>query len=201
MKGRLKMKKLFSVLALLVVLFMIFPAQAKEELKEKDADVVVKEDGKEVETEAVEENSAEIEPQVRVPLFVNSGLVVQRPEWWAKATPEDVENMLPENIEIRNRMQYTPLMLAAMFSPNPQVAETLIEHGANVNAYHKDGITVFMLAVKHNPNPQVIEALMAKGADINAVDKSGKSVLDYAKNNAKFYQTNAYKRLESLVKK
>lgn len=71
----------------------------------------------------------------------------------------------------------TPLMLAAMANPNPEVVEVLCRAGADVNASDDNGRTALMNAASMNENPRVIHALLAAGADIHAVNAFGFTAL------------------------
>ncbi|MDR1683990.1 MAG: ankyrin repeat domain-containing protein [Elusimicrobiota bacterium] len=64
---------------------------------------------------------------------------------------------------------YTPLIIAAMQSPNPQVIEILAAAGANVN-YKMPPPTEFTpltAAAAHNANADITDALIKAGADVN----------------------------------
>ena len=62
----------------------------------------------------------------------------------------------------------TPLHVAALFNPNPDVAEVLIRAGADVNA--EGGIggtsTPLFFAAASNDNPAMVELLLRSGADL-----------------------------------
>ncbi|HRO50226.1 MAG TPA: quinoprotein dehydrogenase-associated putative ABC transporter substrate-binding protein [Hyphomicrobium sp.] len=89
--------------------------------------------------------------------------------------------------------EVTPLMVIATqlaartrsghIAQGPQpldIAQELIEKGANVNALSKDGITAIMIAAGHNNAP--IVALLGKaGADIDIKSPIGQTALDIAK--------------------
>ena len=52
-----------------------------------------------------------------------------------------------------------------------------------------------MTAAAFNANPEVITALLKLGADPKAKDSSGKTALDYAKENEKLKNTDAFWKL------
>jgi len=88
---------------------------------------------------------------------------------------------LVENINITNKMGWSPLMIAA-YHNNAQVAHELIERGADINQTNKNGTTILMYAKDgafKDSNTGVLDILINKKADINARDNTGKSVLDY----------------------
>ncbi len=99
-------------------------------------------------------------------------------DWWKTATLEDVKKELKNgaNVNAASDEDTTALMHAAIFNQNPEVIETLIDKGANVNAKNKDGSTALTKAA-FNPNPEVIKTLIDEGADINAKNKDGYTAL------------------------
>ena len=63
----------------------------------------------------------------------------------------------------------------------PQMVESAISDGADVNDKDIDGITPLMYAARHNQNPQVIETLIKCGANVNSRDDAdGDTPLMYA---------------------
>ena len=102
-------------------------------------------------------------------------------DWWKTATLEDVKKELKNgaNVNAASDEDTTALMHAAIFNQNPEVIETLIDKGANVNAKNKDGSTALTKAA-FNPNPEVIKTLIDEGADINAKNKDGYTALMFA---------------------
>ena len=86
----------------------------------------------------------------------------------------------------------TPLMLiaslrqvegrAASLSQGPSsvdIAKTLIDKGADVNAKSSKGVTPLMVAAAHD-NPPVIGVLVQAGADVTAKARNGKTALEIA---------------------
>ncbi|MGV8118149.1 MAG: ankyrin repeat domain-containing protein [Candidatus Xenobiia bacterium LiM19] len=100
---------------------------------------------------------------------------------------ERVGHLLDENpslISSRNNRSCTPLLLAAE-SGWKYVVDTLISHGADVNAKMKcsgwdSGYTPLHMAVRWNYSI-VAEALITHGADINAVDDRGHTPIAIAR--------------------
>ena len=89
----------------------------------------------------------------------------------------------------------TPLMVAAsqiapaegaIFLPSStrpiNIAEGLIERGADVNAKSKSGLTALMIAAANN-NPPMIGLLIDAGADVSAKNSQGKTAADVAQAN------------------
>ncbi len=89
----------------------------------------------------------------------------------------------------------TPLMVAAaqtapaegaMFLPSStrpiDIAKSLIERGANVNAQSTKGVTALMIAATHN-NPPMIGLLIQSGADASLKDDQGQTATDVATRN------------------
>lgn len=61
-----------------------------------------------------------------------------------------------------------------------EMAEILLEHGAEVNAETYDGVTALMLAAGNN-NSAIIALLLQNGANLNARDDGGDTALEIAK--------------------
>jgi hypothetical protein len=75
----------------------------------------------------------------------------------------------------------TALVLASVLD-RVEIAQALMDKGANVNAKDPAGDTVLMLAVK-NGNVEMAQALMDKGANVDATDTMGNTVLMLAVKN------------------
>jgi ankyrin repeat protein len=80
------------------------------------------------------------------------------------------------------------------------VITILLNAGAEVNAKNKDGGTALMDAAKTNTNPEVITTLLKAGADAKANDLTGKTAFDYAQDNEKLKNTDAYVQLQKASK-
>jgi ankyrin repeat protein len=89
----------------------------------------------------------------------------------------------------------TPLMIAAgqtsaaegaVFLPSStrpiDIAQGLLDRGADVNAKSNAGVTALMVAAAHN-NPPMIGLLLEAGANVNAKDNQGKTAQDVAEQN------------------
>jgi len=76
---------------------------------------------------------------------------------------------------------YTPLMLASI-AGSSQLAGSLIEHGAKVNAANSGGVTALMIAAAGNRST-VVTLLLKSGADLNARSEDGRTALAIAQAN------------------
>jgi quinoprotein dehydrogenase-associated probable ABC transporter substrate-binding protein len=76
---------------------------------------------------------------------------------------------------------YTPLMLAAI-AGSSELAGSLIEHGAKVNAANVGGVTALMIAAAGNRST-VVTLLLKSGADLNARSEDGRTALGIAQAN------------------
>ena len=81
-----------------------------------------------------------------------------------------------ENFEAENRNGWTALTLAAWLG-NKEATETLLDHGANVNAtVESEGRTALMLAARGG-NADIMKLLLDNGASIKGRDKRGRTLL------------------------
>ena len=118
------------------------------------------------------------------------------PLFWAKAKPDEVQRYfkklagddsaaLRQIVNRTDRFGRTPLHYAAALNPDPKVAETLIEMGAEVNARDLLKFTPLHYAAAFNENPEVTELLIEKGAELEATDLEGRTPLHTAAINQK----------------
>ncbi len=149
--------------------------------------------------------------------------------WWRTATPADVRKEIKKGASVKRFVVLdscdsccelcdcicssaaiiVPLIIAAENNTNPEVIKTLIEAGADVNAYggaalrnavrsitnpevikvlieagadvNADGGAALRNAAGYNTNPEVIKALIEAGADVNAKDGQGRTALTWAR--------------------
>ena len=96
--------------------------------------------------------------------------------------PDTVDALLAAGADVnaasRETMQLTPLA-SAMATGQNQIAHTLIEHGANVNAKRANDLTPLHTATARG-NIEAATLLLEHGADINATTKDGKKPIAYA---------------------
>jgi quinoprotein dehydrogenase-associated probable ABC transporter substrate-binding protein len=99
----------------------------------------------------------------------------------AKATPALLEGGADVNAPVA-KGGYTPLMLASI-SGSTELAGTLIEHGAKVNAANPGGVTALMIAAAGNKST-LAGLLLKSGADANARSEDGRTALSIARDNS-----------------
>lgn len=88
---------------------------------------------------------------------------------------------LPTRIAPSKFGNLTALIMAAPFGP-PELIQTLLDAGANVNAKDVRGMTPLMLAVAtDHQDPAVIRLLLSRGADPRMKDESGFGAMDWAR--------------------
>jgi uncharacterized protein len=83
------------------------------------------------------------------------------------------------NTPARNSMKVTALH-AALAGPTPELAGTLIDAGADVNARQQDGVTPLQEAAA-NGRADLIAVLLEHGADPLAADEKGRTAADWAR--------------------
>lgn len=92
----------------------------------------------------------------------------------------EIAKAISDGVDVNTRRNgVTALMLSAWFG-NTGAAETLLAHGADVNARDNNDRTALMRA-SWNGRTEITELLINHGADINAMDKDGKTALMFAR--------------------
>ena len=84
-------------------------------------------------------------------------------------TPEELEKTIKAgaNVNEKDSLGRTPLMIASKSNQNPEVIKILIKAGANVNERNSEGRTPLMSASASNQNPEITETLIKAGANVN----------------------------------
>lgn len=87
---------------------------------------------------------------------------------------DSVRELLSQGVHpdsVKNENGSTALMLAS-FHGVAGIAETLIEHGANVNAQRLDGWTALMRA-SYEGHTDIVNLLIERGSDVNMKSPDG----------------------------
>lgn len=91
-------------------------------------------------------------------------------------TPEAVEFLVGQGADISAKayiQDLTPLHVAALINPNPDVINALLDAGADLEAVTENPMTPLLLACSDNQNLEVAERLAELGADIEAYSPDG----------------------------
>jgi ankyrin repeat protein len=92
------------------------------------------------------------------------------------------------DVDAQDNDGMTPLLLASQRSSwdvsdfagkSDAVVQLLLEHGANVNVWNKNGERALHLASQHG-RPNIMELLLKFGADVDAQDNNGMTPLHSA---------------------
>lgn len=78
-----------------------------------------------------------------------------------------------------NKHGWTPFMWACKEIYEPEVIETFLAAGGNVNSRNLYEETPFIIAAKHRSSSQTLAVLLKAGADINVQDKFGNTAFVY----------------------
>ena len=77
----------------------------------------------------------------------------------------------------------TPLMIASIVNPNPEMIKFLLEQGLSVHDSDDSGMTPLLHAAATNENPEVCEVLIAAGASIYDENAQGSNAVTLARSN------------------
>ena len=97
------------------------------------------------------------------------------------------------DLAARNERGTTPLHDAA-FRGNAETVTVLLEAGADLEARNESGTTPLHMAALGG-NAETVTALLEAGADPKAPDNDGNLPFDYAKDNERLTETDAYWKL------
>ena len=108
-------------------------------------------------------------------------------QWAAKRSHEslvvqEILNGVQVNETTKCGRNYTALHLAAMsMKPNPNIIETLVKHGARIDAQNSELYTpLHLAAMSMKPSPDIIETLVKHSARIDAKDSRFRTPLHVA---------------------
>ncbi len=113
---------------------------------------------------------------------MGSGATLSLHEAAEKGDLEQVQRHLNagSNIDALDRDKMSPLHYAS-FRGQMEIAELLIDKGANVNIKGQEGgVTPLHLAATKG-NKEMVKLLISRGADVELTDKYGRKPLHYAK--------------------
>lgn len=88
------------------------------------------------------------------------------------------------NIDVRDRIQNTPLIISSATNDGIDMAKILLDAGADVDARGENNQTALMIASLHG-NDNIVRFLLDRGADAGARDKFGWTPLMFAKSGKK----------------
>ena len=93
----------------------------------------------------------------------------------SRGTIQDIAYFVKNGADVnaKDRVGYTPFLLAASSNPNVEVLRYLVSLGADANAKNIVDMTPLALAAAHNPNVAVLEYLVSQGADVHAKNING----------------------------
>jgi len=104
------------------------------------------------------------------------------------------------NVNAKNNAGMSTLMWAAESNTNLEVITALINAGANINAQTQNGFTPLIWAARSkNANSEVIIFLLNAGADPSIKNSLGRTAMDYAWENEKLKDTEAFRILQKAT--
>lgn len=89
---------------------------------------------------------------------------------------QTVETLLDKGVDVNqpyNASGWTPFMWACKNLHEPELIESFVKAGGDVNSRNNNGETPFMIAAVKRSSPDTLEVLLKVGADIDAQDKLG----------------------------
>ncbi|NLM01453.1 MAG: hypothetical protein GX220_08390 [Treponema sp.] len=102
------------------------------------------------------------------------------------------------DVNEKDMLGMTALMRVVRDNVGTQKVEALIKAGADVNARDRENKTALMWASWKNTNPSVIKMLLKYEADPKAINVYGKKAIDFARENEKIKNTDAYRQLNDV---
>jgi hypothetical protein len=128
---------------------------------------------------AISPNTAQLGALMEIGLDVNSANEAgYTPLMFAAAynTPEAVRFLIDQGADLEAWayvQDLTPLHVADLMNPNPDVIDVLVEAGADLEAVTENPMTPLLLACSDNQNLEVAERLAGLGADTTAYSPDG----------------------------
>lgn len=96
--------------------------------------------------------------------------------------PETIKFLIDKEANLTTKEYLTEgnaLHVAARFNPQPDVIDTLIKNGFDIESKDKNGNTALLVAAQYNQNLEVVERLVELGADITVRNNDGKGAYGY----------------------
>lgn len=129
------------------------------------------------------ENKAQPKPKANVSVDYSSPTAKKWPlllEALQNGNHEAIKQLIEEGINVNLiRDGVTPLMIASS-KGHTEIAETILQAGANINEKSDDGWTALHKAASDQEETAIVDLLMQSGIDVEAKDKSGKTALNLA---------------------
>jgi hypothetical protein len=100
-------------------------------------------------------------------------------------SPEVIEFLIGQGADISAQayvMDLNALHVAALFNPNPDSAEALVNAGLPIEGKTSNDYTALVLAASDNTNLEVVERLAQLGADLGVYDQSGTNAQGIVRN-------------------
>ena len=97
-------------------------------------------------------------------------------------TPEVVKFLIANGADTKAKayiQDLNALHIASLFNPKPDVIDTLLSAGMDIEAKTENGSTPLLLAASDNRNLEVVGRLATKGADRTVYDQKGRTALKF----------------------